>query len=289
MNNSQVPFIKSILHPTDFSPASEKAFAHALAIALLRQTEFTILNVGNNKSDGSEWKQFPAVRKTLERWGLLEKDSPQSAVFDQLGVSVIKTTTVGTNKTSAILKYLDSNPIDLAVLATEGREGLPRWINRSKAEAIAQVSNTITLFVPEEGKSFIHLEDGDISLKCILVPIDRQPSPNAAIIYATRAAQTLGVDTIVEIILLHVGTDDTVLDLDLPENSAWKFKKEVRQGEPVEEIINAANQFSADAIFMATAGHEGILDAMRGSTTEQIVRKAPCPLAAIPQSWGKEL
>ncbi len=287
MNNSQVPFIKSILHPTDFSPASEKAFAHALAIALLRQTEFTILNVGNNKSDGSEWKQFPAVRKTLERWGLLEKDSPQSAVFDQLGVSVIKTTTVGTNKTSAILKYLDSNPIDLAVLATEGREGLPRWINRSKAEAIAQVSNTITLFVPEEGKSFIHLEDGDISLKCILVPIDRQPSPNAAIIYATRAAQTLGVDTIVEIILLHVGTDDTVLDLDLPENSAWKFKKEVRQGEPVEEIINAANQFSADAIFMATAGHEGILDAMRGSITEQIVRKAPCPLAAIPQAWAE--
>lgn len=287
MNDSQVPFIKSILHPTDFSVASERAFAHALAIALLRRTELTLLNVGNHKNDGASWTQFPAVRKTLERWNLLEKNSPKSAVFDQLGVSVMKVASAGTNTTSAILKYLDSNPIDLVVLATEGREGLPRWINHSKAEAIAHASNAITLFVPSEGKSFIQLEDGDISLKCILVPIDRQPSPNAAIIYATRAAQALGVDTIVEIILLHVGTDDTVLDLDLPENSAWKFKKEVRTGDPANEIISAANQFSADAIFMATAGHEGILDAMRGSTTEQIVRKAPCPLAAIPQSWGK--
>lgn len=284
MKDSQVPFIKSILHPTDFSPASEKAFAHALAIALLRQTKFTILNVGNNQSDTSQWQKFPPVRKTIERWGLLEKGSPKEAVFEQLGVRIRKSVKSGLTATSAILNYLESDPVDLVVLATEGREGLPRWVKRSKAEAIAQESNTITLFVPSEGKSFIRLEDGDISLKCILVPIDRQPSPNAAIVYATRAAQALGVGNTVEIILLHVGIDGTVLDLDLPENSAWKFRKEVRSGNPVEEIINAANQFSADAIFMATAGHEGILDAMRGSTTEQIIRKAPCPLAAIPQS-----
>lgn len=284
MKDSQVPFIKSILHPTDFSPASEKAFAHALAIALLRQTKFTILNVGNKQNDTSQWQKFPPVRKTIERWGLLEKGSPKEAVFEQLGVRIRKSVKSGLTATSAILNYLESDPVDLVVLATEGREGLPRWVKRSKAEAIAQESNTITLFVPSEGKSFIRLEDGDISLKCILVPIDRQPSPNAAIVYATRAAQALGVGNTVEIILLHVGIDGTVLDLDLPENSAWKFRKEVRSGNPVEEIINAANQFSADAIFMATAGHEGILDAMRGSTTEQIIRKAPCPLAAIPQS-----
>lgn len=286
MNSSELPFIKSILHPTDFSPASEKAFAHALAIALLRKTELTILNVGNVNNDDSMWEKFPAVRKTLERWNLLEEGSPQEAVFEKLGVQIKKTAKSGVLTTFSVMDYLQEEPVDLIVLATQGREGLPRWVRRSKAEAIAQVSNTITLFVPEEGKSFIHLEDGDISMKCILVPIDRQPSPNAPIIYATRAAQALGVDTTVEIILLHVGTDDTVLDLDLPENSAWKFKKEVRTGDPVDEIISAANQFSADAIFMATAGHEGMLDAMRGSTTEQIVRKAPCPLAAIPQSWA---
>lgn len=287
MSNTELPFIKSILHPTDFSPASEKAFAHALAIALIRQTEFTILNVGDNKSKGSEWEQFPAVRKTLERWGLLEKGSPREAVFEQLGMRIRKSVQSGTTARSAILKYLEGNPVDLIVLATEGRGGLPRWLSRSKAEAIAQASNAITLFVPEEGKSFIQLENGDISLQCILLPIDHQPPPTAAIIYATRAAQALAVDNTVEIVLLHIGNDETVFDLDLPENPNWRFRKETRSGDPVEAIISTANEFSSDVIIMTTAGHEGIFDALRGSTTEQVLRKACCPLLAVPQSWSK--
>jgi len=287
MSTTELPFIKSILHPTDFSPASEKAFAHALAIALIRQTEFTILNVGDNKRKGSKWEQFPAVRKTLERWGLLEKGSPREAVFEQLGIRVRKSVQSGITKRSAILKYLESDPVDLIVLATEGRGGLPRWLSRSKAEAIAQASNAITLFVPEEGNSFIQLENGDISLQRILLPVDHQPSPTAAIIYATRAAQALAVDNAVEIVLLHIGNDETVFDVDLPENPNWRFRKETRSGDPVEEIISAANKFSSDIIIMTTAGHEGIFDALRGSTTEQVLRKACCPLLAVPQSWSE--
>ena len=286
-DTTELPFIKSILHPTDFSPASEKAFAHALAIALIRQTEFTILNVGDNKSKGSEWEQFPAVRKTLERWSLLEKGSPREAVFEQLGLRVRKSVQSGITAKSAIHKYLESNPADLIVLATEGRGGLPRWLNRSKAESIAQASNAITLFVPEEGKSFIQLENGDISIQRILLPIDHQPSPTAAIVYATRAAQALAIDNTVEIILLHIGNDETVFDLDLPENPNWRFRKETRSGDPVEAIISTANEFSSDVIIMTTAGHEGIFDALRGSTTEQVLRKACCPLLAVPQSWSK--
>lgn len=287
MNTTELPFIKSILHPTDFSPASEKAFAHALAIALIRQTEFTILNVGDNKSKESGWEQFPAVRKTLERWGLLEKGSQREAVFEQLGLRVRKSVQSGITAKSAILKYLESNPADLIVLATEGRGGLPRWLSRSKAEAVAQASNAITLFVPKEGKSFIQLENGDISIQRILLPIDHQPSPTAAIIYATRAAQALAVDNTVEIVLLHIGNDETVFDLDLPENPNWRFRKETRSGDPVEAIISTANEFSSDVIIMTTAGHEGIFDALRGSTTEQVLRKACCPLLAVPQSWSK--
>ena len=126
MNTSKIPFINSILHLTDFSAASEKAFAHALAIALYRQTEFTILNFGSHRSVESRWQHLPAVRETLERWNLLEENSPKSAVFDKLGVSVKKAaaSTIGT--TSAILEYVGGNPVDLIVLATDGREGLPQ-------------------------------------------------------------------------------------------------------------------------------------------------------------------
>ena len=39
-----VPFVHSVFHPSDFSPESANAFAHALAIALIRRTEFAILH-----------------------------------------------------------------------------------------------------------------------------------------------------------------------------------------------------------------------------------------------------
>ena len=38
---------------------------------------------------------------------------------------------------------------------------------------------------------------------------------------------------------------------------------------------------SADLIGMATAGHHGFLDALRGSTTERVIRQAPCPVLTI--------
>ncbi|MCH8872885.1 hypothetical protein IH824_08975 [candidate division KSB1 bacterium] len=61
-----VPFVNSVFHPSDFSAESKNAFAHALVIALLRSTRFTILHAGGSAKD---WQYFPAVRHTLEKWG----------------------------------------------------------------------------------------------------------------------------------------------------------------------------------------------------------------------------
>jgi hypothetical protein len=64
-----VPFVKSIFHPSDFSKASELAFAHALAVALIRETELVIMHAG--RGNVGDWSQLPPVRKTLERWQVL--------------------------------------------------------------------------------------------------------------------------------------------------------------------------------------------------------------------------
>ena len=57
-------------------------FAHALAMALVRQTELTILHVVSEDEAVDVWTDFPPVRSTLERWGLLPAGSPRSAVAD---------------------------------------------------------------------------------------------------------------------------------------------------------------------------------------------------------------
>jgi len=278
---SSIPFVESVLHPTDFSDASNRAFAHALAIALLRQTQLTILHVGPESEADIDWSEFPPVRKTLERWGLLEAGRAQSAVFEELNVRVRKLAIKSQNPGSAIARYAQDRPSDLIVLATEGRRGLNRWLKRSDAESLARRSSTMTLFVPDGAKrGIVSLEDGDISLKTILVPFDREPDATAAMEYARRAAEVLGDDT-VDILLLHVG--DSAPPIRRPEDGdGWSWQQLKSSGEPAEEILKTADRHKADLIVMATSGHDGVVDVLRGSTTEKVLRRSPCPLLAVP-------
>jgi nucleotide-binding universal stress UspA family protein len=276
-----LPLVQSVLHPTDFSPASDRAFAHALAIALLRQTELTLLHVGSPKEADLDWTRFPRVRQTLERWGLLEAGSPKSAVFDELQVRVKKIAVQSRSPVAATADFIDQEPTDLIVLATEGREGTSRWINPSHAEAMARWSQTMTLFVPASAqRNLVSLDSGDLNLRNVLVPVDQEPDCTAALEFARRAAELIG-NGAATITLLHVGESRPPIPA-LEDEPRWSWRIEQRQGDPVTEILSAAEQHVADLIIMATAGHESVLDALRGSTTERVLRQAPCPLLAVP-------
>ena len=74
--------------------------------------------------------------------------------------------------------------------------------------------------------------------------------------------------------------------LKLPEGKAWAWKELRRQGDVVAAILDAAKQ--ADLIVMATEGRHGVIDAMRGSITESVVRGAPCPVLAVPERSSGE-
>ncbi len=72
-------------------------------------------------------------------------------------------------------------------------------------------------------------------------------------------------------------------------NSAPQVERERRplqvtkaQGDVVGAIVQTATDWHADLIGMPTAGHHGFLDALRGSTTERVLRQAPCPVLAVP-------
>jgi nucleotide-binding universal stress UspA family protein len=269
-----VPFVKSIFHPSDFSEASELAFAHALAIALILETELVIMHA--RRGEREDWSQFPAVRKTLARWQVLEPGSLPSEVFEKLAVRITKVSMRG-DPVRASMRQIAKQKPDLVVLATRGRHGLPLWLKPSVAQAIAGRTNAMTLFVPRGCRGIVS-PGGVINLRRILLPVDHRPDPGEVVIRATRAAEALG-DECVEIVLLHVNGSEFP-QFDRPDGEDWVWKEVRRAGDVVATILNAAED--TDLIAMATEGEQGIIDAMRGSVTERVVRDAPCPVLAVP-------
>ena len=226
------------------------------------------------------------MRGTLEKWGLLEPDSPRSAVFEELKVKVQKVV-LGTDKPlKAILEYVSLHSVDLIVMATQGRDGISRLLEGSTSEPLARKSETMTLFVPQGARGFVDPATGEIDVDRIVVPVSQSPRPDAALQFSTRVAQASSNEhAIIEV--LSVGDDRRDVDLDLPEDPAWSWRVEQRQGDVVDQILDVSSD--ADLIAMVTEGRNGILDAFRGSTTERVVRNAKCPVLAVPAQWVKRL
>ena len=84
--------------------------------------------------------------------------------------------------------------------------------------------------------------------------------------------------------LLYVGEPSGLPAVKLPEVPGWSWNRVVRQGDVVDVILETAGQVGADLIAMATAGRHGFLDALRGTTTERVLRGARCPLLAMPMA-----
>lgn len=56
---------------------------------------------------------------------------------------------------------------------------------------------------------------------------------------------------------------------------------EVRIGQPAQEILEAAEEEEADAIFMATHGRTGLKHIVFGSVAERVVSRACCPVLTV--------
>jgi nucleotide-binding universal stress UspA family protein len=273
--------IRSILHATDFTVSSELAFAHALKIALAGKTKLYLLHADPDTGEEVDWSAFPGVRRTLARWGVLPEGSPMSDVGDKLGIHLAKVSAPDRDAVRAIVRFVNDHKADLIVLATHGREGMPRWLRGSVAEPAAREADTPTLFLPPGTRGFVDPENGALRLRTVLIPFDHRPRPYAAVREGARLCRTLSLSDIA-LHLVYVGEQGDMPALEFESAIPFEVTREARSGEVVDEILAAAAACQADLIAMATAGHQGFLDALRGSTTERVLRHAPCPVLAVP-------
>jgi nucleotide-binding universal stress UspA family protein len=267
-----------ILHPTDFSEASEVAFVHALKLTLLVGGRLHVLHAGPD-DPAVRWRSFPGIREALGRWGVLPAGSPATAVGD-LGIDVEKIEAVGDDPVLATRDFLRWHRADLIVLATHQRDGLARWREPSVAEQIARHAGQAALFVPAGVDGFVSATTGDIRLRRVLVPVDREPAPQPAIA-AAAALASVGGRAPATFRLVHVGEAEFPAVAPV-EEAEWVWERRTLTGDPASALIAALQEWTPDLVVMSTVGHHGFMDALRGSTTERVLRAARCPLLAVP-------
>ena len=136
-------------------------------------------------------------------------------------------------------------------------------------------------------------------IRTILHPTDFSPGSAAAFAYACDLARDFdgrlivlhvldaGVPMVAEGVVLPSNLDElreaAWRDLDAvhPADSAIRFERVLREGPTVAEILDAAQGLGADLIVMGTHGRTGLGRLFLGSVTEEVLRKAPCPVLTL--------
>jgi nucleotide-binding universal stress UspA family protein len=109
-----------------------------------------------------------------------------------------------------------------------------------------------------------------------VVETDRLTSimpPSAADPDKQRQAMLEQADTALRELMAARGEAAAVLNLHVRLGIAW------------EEIVTQARADQVDMIVMSTHGRSGLRHMLLGSVTEQVVRRAPCPVMTVRSSW----
>src|SRR5436190_2528440 len=136
-----------------------------------------------------------------------------------------------------------------------------------------------------------------LKLKKILVPVDFSECSKKALQYAVPFAKQFGA----ELVLLHmieptirwteVGPIEPLVEHHDVRPDIEALKRTVDDSVPVRTlvetglapngIVDAAKALDVDLIIISTYGYTGVNRLLLGSTTELVVRGAPCPVLVV--------
>lgn len=293
--------IRNILVPIDFSSMSIQAIEPAKRLAQRFEAKVHLAHIHHWQYPAGfmgpiSSRDMPPMTFEEHRKKTLAEDLKKLA--RRCGLSLAGTLHLreGASAFDEICRLAQEIPADLIVLPTHGRAGLKHVFLGSTAERLVQHSP-----VPV----FVVRGTTPKSIKTIVVPVDFSGSSLEALNYAINFANEFGA----KIVLLHVValgyayTADGFAMYDMSElvkaaqkegerqmrefvRSAKlervKFEAVVRTGQAAPEICGHAKGHDVDLIITATHGRTGFEHVLIGSTAEQVVRHASCPVLVVP-------
>lgn len=146
--------LQKILLPTDFSACSAAATAYAVELAAKFNAELHLLHTLESHLTttpdfgmGLALPKYVNESRTAAEKALAAVVDPQGSA----GRSVIRTVVEGSPSTE-IVQYARQHNIDLIVIATHGRTGLPHVLLGSVAETIVRTAPCPVLTVRPDGR-----------------------------------------------------------------------------------------------------------------------------------------
>lgn len=300
-----VPDIRHILCPIDFSDASAHVVDQAVALAgwykarILAQHVYRPLVI-----------PIPTV-PAVENGGLTQIEQMQantSECFHQAvaaGIDVDVAVDIG-EPAREILDRAAKLPADMIVIGTHGSGGFEHLVLGSVAEKVIRKAACPVLTVPPRARA-----TSVLPFRRVLCAVDFSEPSIEGLAYACSLARESGAT----LTLLHViewpwveppappfedlpheqaaalkefrryletsatGRLETIVPADL--RTRCNPQPAVRHGKPYVEILRAAEEIKADLIVVGIHGRNVAGMALFGSTTNQVVRRATCPVLTL--------
>jgi nucleotide-binding universal stress UspA family protein len=280
--------LKNILITTDFSAASSAALPFALAFAqmfsgrlfaahvLAPEPRLQVVTDRLPAQDDHEW--WDARQK------LLSFTAPES-----LGDASCKLILGRGNLDEVLPTVIQENEIDLVVLGTHGRRGIPKLVLGSSAEKIYRAATCPVLTV---GPKVPRNAGESWTMRRILFSVDLNEHSE----HALHCALSLAEENESHLILMHSvpmvpwqqrasvenRTRQELMSLIPSDARDWCTTESVIRWEhPAEAILRAAEDHEADLIVMGVHRARALASRLPWPIASEVVSRAPCPVLTV--------
>lgn len=262
--------IQRIVLATDLSERSTTLFSCTLSLALRADAVLYLVHIADSDAPEGGWERLPTVGALLERWGRTDAATR---------VHLLEFAPSDGDVQSALTRRAAELQPDLFVVGTQSRQGLDRLLTPSVSAPVVRELRRMALFVPAQARGFVDGDTGEVRIRTVMVPVTDAVPQQPMLDALARALDAFGVGEC-RFVLVHVGELGALPAL--PLRPDWSWKTDRRTGAVVEQLLEAEVEHAPDLIVMATEGPRGIFDALVGSTTERVIRRAQTPVLAVP-------
>ena len=287
--------LKNILLATDFSPGSETAVKYAQAIARRHSSRVHTIHV--NSPDSYNLLDPDAFAITFN--GPEPNSKNVADVLHGLLTGLPSQTPLRQGAVWEVISdVVRRNEIDLLVLASHGRHGIPRLVLGSVAE---EVFRNVSCPVLTVGPDVKPCNSREMKIKKVLLATHFEAGSTAPT-HAALLCNEFGA----ELTILHVADENKVgsngrngndLAQKLnsvvpPEAGLWRKPAcVIKYGLPSANILETAEQIHADLIVLGARHPEPakIVSHLPWATAARVIAEAECPVLTVRQKDSYEL